>query len=188
MVQQTLKTWGWIQQHGWLTLRCVVRLWLLCVELCAALFRGRGGHVSPGLPWGPPAACCACCTWGPGEGVAVRLLLRIFSQALGSDRALIKYTGIGAVVAIPQLLGLMWGTRAVLNHPWAGGAEEAANGFLSGLQHLVGPGLGYDEEGLRRIPQLQLMLWPSKRSHSGHISLWSNFVQGGRKHRLDKMR
>lgn len=150
--------------------------------------RSQGGHVSPGLPWGPPAACCACCSWDPGGGVVVELLLRLFNQALGSDRALIKYTGIGAAVAIPKLLGLMWGTRAVLNHPWVGGAGEGANGFLSGLQHLVGPGLGCGEEGLRKIPQLQLMLWPSKRSYSGHLSPWSNFVQGGRKHIVDKMR
>lgn len=76
----------------------------------------------------------------------------------GSHRVLIKYTGVVAVVARPQLLGPMGGSGVVLNHPWARGSWEAVGGFPSGLPCLVGAGLGRGEDGLRKISQLRLAL------------------------------
>lgn len=46
----------------------------------------------------------------------------------------------------------------MLSHPWARGSREAAGGFPSGLPCLVGAGPGRGEDGLRKIPQLQLVL------------------------------
>ena len=45
----------------------------------------------------------------------------------GSQKVLIKYTGVVAAVAVPQLLGSVWGSGMVLNDPRAwqgrGGSE-----------------------------------------------------------------
>lgn len=157
----------------------------LCRALCLACSRAWSGHVSPGLP---PAGRCARCSRGPGGGVAVRLLLRKFKQVLGSHRVLIKCTGIVAVVAVPQLWGPMWGSKVVLNHPWAWWGRGG-----SGWVPLWSATSGGSRTGVwwRRSEKKHRsfsLCCDRAGDLTRHISPWSNFLQGGRKHRLEKIR
>lgn len=117
-------------------------------------------------------------------GQAALMVLRKFKEGLGSHSVLIKYTGIVAAVAAPQVLEPRSGSGAVLNHLWVQGSRGGSRWVPAALPCLAGAGLGCDEEGLREMLQLQFVLWLNRRSHSGR----SSFVQGERKHRLKEMR
>lgn len=103
---------------------------------------------------------------------------------LGSHSVLIKYTGIGAAVAAPQISDPRSGSGAVLSHLWVQGVRGGSRWVPADLPCLARAGLGCDDEGLGETLQLQFVLWLNRRFHSGRGS----FVQGGRKHRLEEMK
>lgn len=95
-------------------------------ELCAKLFWGDVAPSAPAYPGDPQLGAVPAAAGIPGQAAVT--VLRKFKEALGSHSVLIKYTGIVAAVAAPQILDPRSGSGAELNHLWEAG--EAADGFL----------------------------------------------------------
>lgn len=154
---------------------------LRCAELCAKLFWGDVALSAPAYPGDPQLGAVPAAAGMPGQAALV--VLRKFKEVLASHRVLIKYTGIVAAVAAPQILSQVreWCSA---EPPGVLGSRGSSRWVPADLPCLARAGLGCDEEGLRETLQVQFVLWLNRRSHSGRSSL----VRGGRKPRLEEMR
>lgn len=90
-------------------------------ELCAKLLWGDVALSAPSYPGDPQLGAVPAAAGILGQ--AAVMMLRKFKEELGSHSVLIKYTGIVAAVAAPQVLDPRSGSGAVLNHLWVQGSR-----------------------------------------------------------------
>lgn len=125
---------------------------LWCCRSCAVPSSAPGSSgvtwpCQPQLTLGTPSLGTVPAAAGiPGQ--AELTLLRKFKEVLGSHSVLVKYTGVGAAVAAPQILDPRSGSGAVLNHLWGQGSKGGSRWVSADLLCLARAGLGCDEGGL----------------------------------------